>query len=69
MRDTHIHTERERERERERRQRHQQRENQTPHREPDVGLDPQAPGSCPVPTADTQPLSRPGILVITSILM
>ena len=41
---THTHTERERERER---QRHRQRENQAPCREPDVGLDPGAPGSGP----------------------
>ena len=39
-------TERERERERER-QRHRQREKQTPCREPNVGLDPGSPGSCP----------------------
>ena len=38
--------ERERERERER-QRHRQREKQAPCREPDVGLDPRSPGSCP----------------------
>ena len=37
---------RERERERER-QRHRQREKQAPCREPDVGLDPGSPGSCP----------------------
>ena len=35
-----------RERERER-QRHRQREKQAPCREPDVGLDPGTPGSCP----------------------
>ena len=34
------------ERERER-QRHRQREKQAPRREPDVGLDPGSPGSCP----------------------
>ena len=34
------------ERERER-QRHRQREKQAPCREPDVGLDPGTPGSCP----------------------
>ena len=38
MRDTE--TERER-------QRHRQREKQTPHREPNVGLDPGTPGSGP----------------------
>ena len=37
---------RERKRERER-QRHRQREKQAPCREPDVGLDPGSPGSCP----------------------
>ena len=44
MRDTHTHTERERERER---QRHRKREKQAPCREPEVGLDPGSPGSCP----------------------
>ena len=38
----HTHTERERER-----QKHRQREKQAPCREPDVGLDPGSPGSCP----------------------
>ena len=38
--------ERQRERERER-QRHRQREKQAPCREPDVGLDPESPGSYP----------------------
>ena len=43
-----THTEREREREREReKQKHGQREKQAPCREPDVGLDPRCPGSCP----------------------
>ena len=37
-------------RERER-QRHRQREKQAPCREPDVGLDPGSPGSCPGPKA------------------
>ena len=41
-------TQRERERER---QRHRQREKQAPCREPDVGLDPQTPGSRPGPKA------------------
>ena len=36
-------------------------EKQAPHREPDVGLDPQAPGSPPEPKADAQPLSHTGI--------
>ena len=52
--------ERERERERER-QKHRQREKQVPYREPDVGLDPGTPGSCPGPKAGTEPLSHPGI--------
>ena len=39
-------TEREGERER---QRHRQREKQAPCREPDVGLDPESPGSHPEP--------------------
>ena len=43
------------------RQRHRQREKQTPCREPEVGLDPETPGLCPKPKADTQPLSHPGI--------
>ena len=43
------------------RQRHRQREKQAPCREPDVGLNPRTPGSCPEPKADTQPLSHPGI--------
>ena len=51
------------ERQRETRQRHKKREKQSPHREPDVGLDPQTPGSSPEPKADTQPLSHAGIPV------
>ena len=43
------------------RQRHRQREKQAPCREPDVGLDPGTPGSCPEPKADAQLLSHPGI--------
>ncbi|KAM8944096.1 serine/threonine-protein kinase Nek8 isoform 2-T3 [Lycaon pictus] len=42
---------RERERERER-QRHRQREKQAPCQDPDAGLDPGTPGSCPGPKAD-----------------
>ena len=42
--------ERQREREREG-QRHRQREKQAPRREPDVGLDPRTPASCPGPKA------------------
>uniref|UniRef100_A0A8C0LB18 mitogen-activated protein kinase kinase kinase n=1 Tax=Canis lupus dingo TaxID=286419 RepID=A0A8C0LB18_CANLU len=52
--------ERQRERERER-QRHRQREKQAPCREPDVGLYPGTPGSCPEPKVDAQPLSHPGV--------
>ena len=52
MRDTE--TERERGRIR-------QREEQAPCREPDVGLDPGTPGSCPEPKADAQLQSHPGI--------
>ena len=43
------------------RQRHRQREKQESHREPDVGLDPGTPESCPGPKADAQPLSHSGI--------
>ena len=44
---------RDRERERERvRQRHRQREKQAPCGEPDVGLDPETPGSHSKPKAD-----------------
>ena len=38
---------------------------QVPHhascREPDVGLNPRTPGSCPGPKADAQPLSHPAV--------
>ena len=37
-----------------------QRKKQAPCREPDVGLDPRTPGSCPEVKADAQPLSLPG---------
>ena len=40
---------------------HRQREKQAPCREPDVGLDPGTPGSCPGPEAGAKPLSYPGI--------
>ena len=43
------------------RQRHRQREKQAPRREPDVGLDPVTPGSCPGPKAGAKLLSHPGI--------
>ena len=39
------------------RQRHRQKEKQTPHREPNVGLDPGTLGSHSEPKADAQPLS------------
>ena len=42
-------------------QRHRQREKQGPCREPDVGLDPQTPESCPELKAGAKPLSHPGI--------
>ena len=54
MKDTHTHTHTQR-------QRHRQREKQTPCREPDVGLDPRSPGSCPVLKAGAKPLSHPGV--------
>ena len=46
------------------RQRHRQREKQAPCRDPDAGLDPGTPGSCPEPKADAQPLSHPGAPLI-----
>ena len=54
------HRERESVRARER-QRHRQREKRAPCREPDVGLDPRIPGSCPGLKAGATPLSHPGI--------
>ena len=60
--ETHTHRKREREIERQRhRQRHRQREKQAPCREPNVGLDPQTPGSCPGLKAGAKPLSHPGV--------
>ena len=50
MRDTQRH-----------RQRHRRREKQAPCREPDVGLNPGPPGSCPGPKVGAKPLSHPGI--------
>ena len=50
------------------RQRHRQRQRGEAEREvgstqePDAGLDPRSPGSCPRPKADAQPLSHPGVL-------
>ena len=43
------------------RERDRQREKQAPCQEPDVGLDPRTPGSCPGPKAGAKPLSHPGI--------
>ena len=43
------------------RQRHRQREKQAPCGEPDVGLDPETPGSCPEPKTDVPLLSHPGV--------
>ena len=40
------------------RQRHRQREKQVPWREPNVGLNPRAPGSCPEAKVDARPLSH-----------
>ena len=37
------------------------REKQAPCREPNAGLDPRIPGSCPGLKAGTKPLSHPGI--------
>ena len=51
--------ERERGRERER-QRHRQREKAASCREPDMGLDPGTPGSCPGPKAGAKLLNHPG---------
>ena len=52
MRDTHIE-----------RQRLRQKEKKAPCREPDVGLDPRNPGTCPELKADAQLLSHPGVPV------
>ena len=38
------------------------------HREPDVGLDPGSPGSCPGPKAGDKPLRDPRTTLIVSIL-
>ena len=50
--------------EREREAETQTEEKQSPCREPDMGLDPGTPGSCPGPKADAQPLSHPGVPAI-----
>ena len=47
------------------RQRHRQKEKQAPCGEPNAGLDPRTPGSHPEPKAGTQPLSHPGVPIIT----
>ena len=51
------------------RQRHRQRKKQAPCKEPDVGLDPATPGSCPEGKADTQLLSYPGIPLVLFFLL
>ena len=43
------------------REKQRQREKQVPCREPNVGLNPGTPGSCPGPKAGAKPLSHPGI--------
>ena len=40
---------------------HAQEEAGSIHREPDVGFDPESPGSRPRPKAGTKPLRHPGI--------
>ena len=55
MRDT------ERERQRCRQRRRQREKKQAPCGEPNLGLDPRTPGSCPGPKAGAEPLSHPGI--------
>ncbi|XP_048956054.1 myeloid leukemia factor 1 isoform X2 [Canis lupus dingo] len=37
------------------------------HREPDVGLDPGSPGSCPGPKAGAKPLRHPGIPILVNL--
>ena len=54
-------------RERER-QRHKQREKQAPYKDPDVGLDPRTPGSCPETKADAQLLSHLGVPRISNFI-
>ena len=51
------------------RQRRSQREKQAPCREPNVGLDPKTPGSCPELKANAQPLSHPGIQYFSNFFM
>ena len=45
----------------------QAEEKQASCREPDVGLDTGALGSCPEPKADAQPLSHPGIPILMDL--
>ena len=54
--------------EREREAETQAEEKQAPYREPDVGLDPQTPGSCPGPKAEAKPLSHLGIPDMVSFI-
>lgn len=53
-------------------ERERQRENQAPHRKPDVGLDPSTPGSCPDPKADiqtTEPPRHPILLLLINLYL
>ena len=45
----------------EKRHSHKQREKQAPRREPELGLNPGSPRSCPEPKTDVQPLGHPGV--------
>ena len=51
------------------RQRQRQREKQAPCREPDAGLNPRIPGSCPGPKAGAKPWSHPGIPTIGTFII
>ena len=51
------------------RQRHRQRLKQAPCGEPDAGLNPRTPGSCPELKADAQPLSHPGAPILQFYFM
>ena len=48
------------------RQKHRQREKWVPYGEPDAGLEPRTPRSCPELKADAQPLSHPVPLIAES---
>ena len=50
-------------------QRHRLKEKQAPCKEPDVGLEPENPGSCPDPKAEAQTLSHSGIPRFVVIIM